>query len=863
MKIFYFFVFAVVFFAFPCLVSGVPPKDSFSKGFDPDVPNYESSFVLEYKNTENKNLSGLSIEYPPYGSDDWERAASGNQSVLVIPVMFSDVKNKTTVDDLKKIMGNLSEYYCINSNGRLNLTYDISDWVMLNKTMSYYGADGGFENKSNLRIDALNTPYYQIASDAVKSVDSYVDFSKYDHLIIVHAGEDQAGSPKCGDCIWSTAFPYVGVETNDNCITYSNGVFCDNVDYAILLSETDPFGVYAHEFGHDLGLPDLYDTNSGSSVVGVYDVMDGGEWINSNFGAFSKLKLKFADAVIVYNETRNLTVYPSADNNTVVKVIRGNQDSWQYYLVELRKKEGFDSMLPAEGVLVWKIDESFASNQKSRHKPIADLFLFNESVNFADEEGGVFINITLNTEKAELSVFSLPNDLNITNRVLAEEYIKPETCKNLDIYTGWPENNPQYFVFPANETDYFTVNDDKAIIWAKVNANIGENITFAFINNSDSYQNITFTRTKNMSRNTYNSWNWYIDPFYTSLKLSASMAGNWSVKLLVNGIFYYANNFTVSDKIDTKPPSVYLFTTKAKDGNILLEWNASDEGINSSGLKNYVIKYYDNDSAFFSGEMRSYTTDKTNAVFYGSRWHTYCFSVEAFDRSGNHNISEFKCESIKPCVNLTGTEVLNENTILCGGFYSNVSVIINSSDIFLECSNSSLRGTGTGYGVYNQGFENVTIKNCKISNYSYGIYINNSNSCEILNNEISNNSVGIHSENSTSTINSNFVCNNPESDFNSSDWLSSSGDNNTCDNPDGWNDNRTAISGCAVKCTIRPGDSDGDGAVNIFDVLWAEKIAVGLPGPPVGNADADCDGGVNIFDVLWIEKIAVGLPGKC
>ena len=77
------------------------------------------------------------------------------------------------------------------------------------------------------------------------------------------------------------------------------------------------------------------------------------------------------------------------------------------------------------------------------------------------------------------------------------------------------------------------------------------------------------------------------------------------------------------------------------------------------------------------------------------------------------------------------------------------------------------------------------------------------------------------------------------------------------------------ISSCVkdffLKLTvmIRPGDSNGDGVVNIFDFIWAEKISVGLPGPAEGNADADCNGVVNIFDVIWIEKIAVGLLGKC
>jgi len=118
--------------------------------------------------------------------------------------------------------------------------------------------------------------------------------------------------------------PYIGVETNDNCITYTNGVFCAHVDYAVVVSETDSFGVYAHEFGHELGLPDLYDTNNGNSVVGAYELMDLGAWFNAHPGAFSKSKLNFIDEIVIYNETKNLTIFPAENNDTIVKIIRGN-----------------------------------------------------------------------------------------------------------------------------------------------------------------------------------------------------------------------------------------------------------------------------------------------------------------------------------------------------------------------------------------------------------------------------------------------------------------------------------------------------------------------------------------------------------
>jgi len=148
----------------------------------------------------------LSPEYPDYGSEGWQRNTTGNQKILVIPIMFSDVKNSTTLSDLNRTIKNLTEYYYNVSYGKLNLSYDIIDWITLPKPMAFYGADGGFENTSWKRIDKLNVLYNQLVNDTVKAADLSIDFSKYDHLIIVHAGNNQANDQECNDCIWTMRF---------------------------------------------------------------------------------------------------------------------------------------------------------------------------------------------------------------------------------------------------------------------------------------------------------------------------------------------------------------------------------------------------------------------------------------------------------------------------------------------------------------------------------------------------------------------------------------------------------------------------------------------------------------------------------
>lgn len=81
------------------------------------------------------------------------------------------------------------------------------------------------------------------------------------------------------------------------------------------------------------------------------------------------------------------------------------------------------------------------------------------------------------------------------------------------------------------------------------------------------------------------------------------------------------------------------------------------------------------------------------------------------------------------CTTPTNDLYINSDTTLCSGtYYLNDSgadgiLIINSSNVSLDCGGAILIGNTTGYGVYwwNPTHENVTIQNCDIRNYTIGI----------------------------------------------------------------------------------------------------------------------------------------------
>jgi immune inhibitor A len=205
----------------------------------------------------------------------------------------------------------MAKYYESQSSNRYSVAGDVSAWVKVPFNEARYGRNfcGGIvcsntwflisdalafwvqgqkrQGKSDAQIaDYLKTFDVQDRYDADGDGDFAEPDGFIDHFQIVHAGGDEAaGDPTYGtDAIWShrwyaavdpsgpNGFPGVnageGGTSGDQTIPDNpTGVWVG--DYTIQ-PENGGLGVFAHEFGHDLGLPDLYDTsgNTGGAENG-------------------------------------------------------------------------------------------------------------------------------------------------------------------------------------------------------------------------------------------------------------------------------------------------------------------------------------------------------------------------------------------------------------------------------------------------------------------------------------------------------------------------------------------------------------------------------------------------------------------
>ncbi len=132
-----------------------------------------------------------------------------------------------------------------------------------------------------------------------------------------------------------------------------------------------PFGVMAHEFGHVLGLPELYAPNKPHEGIGIWGLMGQGTWVGRGDipphpEAWSKLTLGWVDPIVV-DRTQTVTLPSVARGAQVVKIYaKGPQEPFEYFLIENREQKGADRRIPGPGLLIWHVDERLTSYRRSQ-----------------------------------------------------------------------------------------------------------------------------------------------------------------------------------------------------------------------------------------------------------------------------------------------------------------------------------------------------------------------------------------------------------------------------------------------------------------------------------------------------------------
>ncbi|MFI7577409.1 immune inhibitor A domain-containing protein [Micromonospora sp. NPDC049497] len=243
----------------------------------------------------------------PEPDRNWDGDATDDNSTLWRPDF-----NRAHFQDMMFGSGeSMRDFYYKQSGGRYTLNGDVSDWVKVPYNEARYGSNAISEADGywNFVKDSA-TAWYQAQVAAGKTpeqIKEYLaqfdvwdrydfdgdgDFNEadgyIDHFQAVHAGEgEEAGGGAEGeDAIWShrwAAFPNLAGSAGP-AGNLSGGVQIGDTGMWIRDYTTEPenggLGVFAHEYGHDLGLPDLYDTAGGDNGVGFWSLMSSGSWLS-------------------------------------------------------------------------------------------------------------------------------------------------------------------------------------------------------------------------------------------------------------------------------------------------------------------------------------------------------------------------------------------------------------------------------------------------------------------------------------------------------------------------------------------------------------------------------------------------------
>jgi immune inhibitor A len=270
----------------------------------------------------------------------------------------------------------MANYYLEQSKGSYTVWGQVAGWVHLPYPESYYGANAdtpaaewvvardavaqlaaddpsfdwaAYDNENPFGINTAN-------GGAFDQPDGYID-----HLIIVHAGVDESagGGAEGEDAIWAHSWwiydaysggpgGNAGFEIPGSSGSGPNGHVWAGA-YTIN-PEDGGIGVFSHEFGHDLGLPDQYDTTyGGESPSAFWTLMASGSWLGREYGldtqpapmnAWDKWALGWnSPKVVNRGKTVTTTLQPAATGDltktsVMVKLPNGKHS------IELSGKDG-------------------------------------------------------------------------------------------------------------------------------------------------------------------------------------------------------------------------------------------------------------------------------------------------------------------------------------------------------------------------------------------------------------------------------------------------------------------------------------------------------------------------------------------
>lgn len=279
-------------------------------------------------------LAVIGIEFPDTHLNPVITTSAWEQSLFSTGT-YTNTTNATG----QRVHGSLADYYREVSCGKLAVSGKMFAPVEVGKNRIEYAGATRDSDKRKLLTEAIDELLAREGKDALKD---------FDGLIFIYAGNRYPGANR-GTIYWPhrASISYGGKR-------WSYYICPEGGKTMASIS------VFCHEFGHMLGLPDLYarPENPGSEGLGVWCLMSNerGDGRPQHPSAWCKEQLGWLKpAVIDPSVPQKLVLAPVEGSARECFKVLMRSDASEYLLLENRNKSGFDTSLPGEGLLIWHI----------------------------------------------------------------------------------------------------------------------------------------------------------------------------------------------------------------------------------------------------------------------------------------------------------------------------------------------------------------------------------------------------------------------------------------------------------------------------------------------------------------------------
>lgn len=352
-----------------------------------------------------------------------EAAMAKDAHGLIILVNFSDLKFTNTNEYIHDLMnaegfnlngatGSARDYFIAQSSGAFQPTFDVVGPVDLDMPYRYYG--GNDASGSDRHPDVM------IFSAVQQAAESGLDLSRYDldndgildMVYVLYAGfgeadggDDNTVWPHMWNLQASAQFAYQQIDGKRVGLYACSAELRGDGTFSGI-------GTFCHEYGHCLGLPDIYDVDySGGYGMGSYDVMSSGSYLNNgntppNYSGFERYSVGW----MAYDDVTascDVTLSPIGEANRAVRLSSPTHPN-EYFVLENRQQTGWDAYLPARGLMITHIDydeqiwDHNKVNDDKNHQRVK-MMAADNVWNASTQSGDLYPGLLNNTEFSDTS----------------------------------------------------------------------------------------------------------------------------------------------------------------------------------------------------------------------------------------------------------------------------------------------------------------------------------------------------------------------------------------------------------------------------------------------------------------------------